>query len=856
MAGDTLVLLRDGTKAATIPNAQPVGGLVSINDPGPVADGLHTYSAFQVDVAGNTSPIGPATSLTIGPDAPASVTLVSDSGTSSSDNITNITKNLVFNVTGVLPGSTLELLRNGSLVKTLMNVQPVGGTATITDPGPVQPDGLYKYTAVAIDTAGIQSPPSPALSVTIVTTVAQPGLTLDPGSDSGVKGDGITNVKNPTFDITSVVQGAKVDLLRGTLVNGILTGGTTIAATVTAGAGGTATITDMSQGLAGTYVYSVQQTDVAGNVSATSGQLPLTIVTAIPAAPALTLDPSSQSGSATVTANPRPTIDVGSVQLGATVKLFRNGTLVKTVANATTTSFTFTEPNALANGNVTYTAMQTDVAANASPPSTLTVTVNTNAAPAAQTVTLDPASQSTPGVSQSTNVSVNLIFDVAGILPGASITLFRNGTTVATTSSPSGGTVMITDPGPLNPGSYSYTARQTSSTNAQSPVGPVFTLTITPSTPKAALVPDDFNGDGVTDVAVFGPAANGVPRFSYIPSGGGATVTIPFGGTQDVFASGSFDGTGTTDVAVYGPGADGLQRLAYLPSNGGPAVTIPFGGPQDQFVSGDFNGDGRSDVAVYGYGRLAYIPSGGGATVTVPFGQQGDVPVPGYYSGGVTTTFGVFRPSTDQWFIGNQAPVTMGITGNIPVPGMYDTPGVTQIAVFRPSATGADQWIIRATRSRSCSAGRATSRPPASTTAVRRPESPSSARAQARSSSTATRPRSASVVRRTYRYRRPPEYQNTPISARSIGAVAAPASATVSSASVTLSTAASSLNLGSTAATLSARTLTTGPARPVNVRPNSGVSKPVSAQGVTRLLSAAGAREEALSELAKVRLQG
>jgi hypothetical protein len=121
----------------------------------------------------------------------------------------------------------------------------------------------------------------------------------------------------------------------------------------------------------------------------------------------------------------------------------------------------------------------------------------------------------------------------------------------------------------------------------------------------------DYDGDGKTDVAVYGYG-----RFAALLSGGGTRVQA-FGGPADAPVAADFDGDGRTDMAVYGYG-----RVAALLSGGGTFVQ-PFGGPDDRFVAADFDGDGRSDVAVYGYGRLAALLSGGG-TLVRPFGGPED----------------------------------------------------------------------------------------------------------------------------------------------------------------------------------------------------------------------------------------
>jgi hypothetical protein len=158
-------------------------------------------------------------------------------------------------------------------------------------------------------------------------------------------------------------------------------------------------------------------------------------------------------------------------------------------------------------------------------------------------------------------------------------------------------------------------------------------MNVTIGGPFDTFVPGDFDGDGKTDIAVYGPYGPfGLNRLAILYSSGGST-TVSIGGALDQPVVGDFDGDGKTDIGVYGPyGPGGLNRLAVLLSGGG-AIVQTFGGPLDRFVAGDFNGDGKTDIGAYGpygpggLGRLAVLESGGGALVMV-FGGPKDIPLP------------------------------------------------------------------------------------------------------------------------------------------------------------------------------------------------------------------------------------
>ena len=119
----------------------------------------------------------------------------------------------------------------------------------------------------------------------------------------------------------------------------------------------------------------------------------------------------------------------------------------------------------------------------------------------------------------------------------------------------------------------------------------------------STVVTSDLNGDGNTDLLVFGPA---VDRVSVLLGRGDGTFRNPAEYLLGPRASGSsisvsdFDGDGFLDLVL----ADaGNSLVTILPGNGDgsfrPPVSYPAGSNSNffQLAAGDFNGDGRMDIA-------------------------------------------------------------------------------------------------------------------------------------------------------------------------------------------------------------------------------------------------------------------
>ncbi len=191
---------------------------------------------------------------------------------------------------------------------------------------------------------------------------------LDPSTDSGVKGDDITNVISPRLDGTSDPS-VSISVYDGTeLVGGALAD--------SSGRWGVTVIPLAS----GVHSLTARAMDEAGNLSSASPALLLTIdTTPPPAPPAPTLDPASDippTGYDTTTVT-TPTIDGVGTGAGFTINVYRDGTDAATTTADTSGGWQFVLPT-LGVGSHTVTATTTDLAGNTSPPSaTLTLVIIT-----------------------------------------------------------------------------------------------------------------------------------------------------------------------------------------------------------------------------------------------------------------------------------------------------------------------------------------------------------------------------------------------------------------------------------------------------------------------------------------------
>jgi hypothetical protein len=99
----------------------------------------------------------------------------------------------------------------------------------------------------------------------------------------------------------------------------------------------------------------------------------------------------------------------------------------------------------------------------------------------------------------------------------------------------------------------------------------------------------------------------------------------------------------------------------------------------------DFDGNGSTDLSVYRPSTGQWLVQG---QSPVSFGLSGDVPVPCDYDGDGDTDIAVFRPTGGGWYVQGQAPVFFGLSGDKPVPADYDGDGHCDMAVYRPSVGG------------------------------------------------------------------------------------------------------------------------------------------------------------------------
>ena len=151
--------------------------------------------------------------------------------------------------------------------------------------------------------------------------------------------------------------------------------------------------------------------------------------------------------------------------------------------------------------------------------------------------------------------------------------------------------------------------------------------------------------------------------------------------SESFVSSGDYDGDGLSDIAVF-RGSSGLWAIRAL-------TRAYFGRDGDIPVSGDYDGDGTADIAVFRQSSGLWAVR---ALTRAYFGAAGDLPIPADYDGDGYCDPGIFRDGSGLWAIRGLTRLYFGGTGDQPVPGDYDGDGFADQAIFR---NGSGLWALR-----------------------------------------------------------------------------------------------------------------------------------------------------------------
>ena len=217
---------------------------------------------------------------------------------------------------------------------------------------------------------------------------------------------------------------------------------------------------------------------------------------------------------------------------------------------------------------------------------------------------------------------------------------------------------------------------------------------------------DDFNGDGKSDLAVFGfdsgawfiaspSLADAVDSRS--PARGALAWDEHWGWPGAIIVPGDYDGDKTSDLAAF----DSNTGYWYIRTLTGRVLAwaMPWTGAGLRPVPGDYDADGASDLAVYhedqGRWYVCSLAENRVAMWNMRWGGPGLIPVAGDYDGDGADDLVLNDAANGLWYglkaMQGPVPVQPGILfwalhfggpGLTPVPGDYDGDGAADLAVY------------------------------------------------------------------------------------------------------------------------------------------------------------------------------
>ena len=472
--GNVTVKVYDGTTFLGSTTTDAMGGWTFTTSA--LSLGSHTLNVAQVDAAGNVSS-QVSKNITVSDVLSAPVLLAGKDTGILGDGITSSqAPTLLGQATA---GSKVEIWDtvNGVDIKLATVIADNAGSWSTSLSN--QAEGVHSYVAKQIGNDGAVISSSAATTLTI--DISAPGATSAPeikgASDLGLSGDNRTNINTPTLT-------GKADA--NAWVSVFQANSQVAIGKVQANANGVWNFTVPSAVADGTVTFTTKQEDAAGNLSAASSALSLTIDTtaSAPVITALSL-PGAQ-----------PVISGTGAEAGATVEIFNT-------VNSTTTSLGTVKANSsgawsftattITSGSHSITAKQTDIAGNVSPTS------------AAMRFSVDSAAMSLPALQDAsdsgfkgdgvTNITTPTFTGVSwSKVSGTSIEIWDDDGTgnkrLGTTTTIDGGVWTYTPSSNLSAGAHRITAKDPSASKTSA----VFNLTVdTSAAAPVVAAPTDVN---------------------------------------------------------------------------------------------------------------------------------------------------------------------------------------------------------------------------------------------------------------------------------------------------------------------------------------------------------------------------
>lgn len=557
--GSTVTIYDNGVAIGT---ALVTDGVWTFNT-SELSEASHALTFSATDDAGNTTAQTQPITITVDITAPPAPTIqtVADDGTRVAGLADPYATVEIHHADGPLVGSAVAN-GTGEFVVTLSPAQTDGGTLT----------------AIAIDRAGNNGPATnfPASDSGLPAVPAITAIEDDVGSIQGnIAAGGATDDTMPTLRGTTDI---------GSTVEVFIDGDSAGFATVDASGNWIFEIaTPLSES---THYFTVQATNAngPGGLSAPVG---ITVDLSAPAQPVITSATDDVPGmtgtldNGALTNDSRPTLN-GTGEAGATIRILDNGVEIGSATVDQSGNWRFTPNTPLESNAHIFTAVATDPAGNSGQLSdgfTLNIDAQAPDVPVITSVIDDNNQPTVPVLPGQSTDDRQPILNGTGE-PGATITIFDNGTPLGTAQVGENGSWTFPVPRNLSEGSHNLTVSATDPAGNTSAVSAPWTIVVDitpPAIPVLTSVVDDQ--PGITGNLVSGQLTNDATPTLNGRGEAGATINVYLDGNPASIGTTTVNSDGTWSFTPQTPLANGSHTFtlsATDPAGNSSAVSSGF----------------------------------------------------------------------------------------------------------------------------------------------------------------------------------------------------------------------------------------------------------------------------------------